>query len=166
MAGVATPTIDVAAKAIQAAIKALSPTIPPEVVHDRERMILTRGGLALVGYDAGKERIHLWEIVLVSAVEREIPAGLFFIDDMEWAARGLFGYADGTDDAVNSTVEFRTIIQAVRNGLRAEPSVFGNFIEAERTTRLVTNSLVSVEGWGVCHFAEIRFRIEAKTNDI
>ena len=166
MPGTSAPKIDGAAKAIVAAIKAVSPTIPPEVVHDRERMILTRGGLALVGYDADRGRIHLWELALVSAVEREIPAGGFFIDDMEWAARGLLGYSDGIDDAVNSTVEFRSIVEAARNGLRAATTVFGNFIEAERTTRLVTLSLVNVEGFGVCHFAEIRFRIEATTNDI
>lgn len=165
MPGVASPTIVAAANAIQTAIKGVSPTIPPEVVHNRERLLLTRSSLVLLGFDPAKQKIHYWELALVAAAEREIPAGDFYIDDMEWAARGLYSYSDGVDDALNSTVEFRTIVKAVRDALRASAPVFGNFIEAERTTRLVTLSLVKPEGWGVCHFAEIRFRIEARTND-
>jgi hypothetical protein len=166
MAGTSTPTIHEIAESIAAAVEQAAAVagvvIPPEVVHDRRRLILTRAGLTLHGYDQSRGAIHYWEVDVAAATETELEAREHFVDQIEFAVRGVFSFADSDDATEASTVTWRNIIGAVRDSLRRNDQIMGAPMTASRGTRITANDIVEMVDIGIVHLVEIRLTVESE----
>ncbi len=167
MAGTSTPTLDSIAKAIAARVKSVQ-GMSAEVVHDRQRLILTREGWVSVGYDFGTKTVRYWEVVgPLSNNDVEQPFRDYFVNENEFALQGIRSFRDGPDDDDNSSKAWRGELEAIQNALRAEPTVFGAPTErptlANRGARLANNVLQLVDGVGLCHVAQFLIPAEQIT---
>jgi len=166
MVGTMAPTVDQQAKAIAARVRALTTAaIPPEVVHDRRRLILTEQGWVLLGWDPARRRIHYWEVEHTATAEEEIPARELFLARRTFIVRGAYGFSEGHDNVINSTAEWRGIVDGVMDGLRADQSVFNLPSNPPQNTprgiNLRSNAIALLQDLGLAHLTEMEMVLEA-----